>query len=145
MVIGVPKEVKPDEYRVAMTPQGAEVLVQHGHTVLIESGAGAGTGIEDDEYAAAGATIASDAASVWRQADLIVKVKEPLPSEYPLIKPAQVIFTFFHFAASEELTRAMVESRAVCIAYETIQLPDGSHPILLPMSEIAGRMAVQVG
>jgi len=145
MVIGVPKEIKPDEYRVAMTPQGVEVLTQHGHTVLIESGAGAGTGIEDDEYAAAGATIVPDATSVWRQAELIVKVKEPLPSEYPLIKPNQVIFTFFHFAASEELTRAMVRCNAVCIAYETIQLPDGTHPILLPMSEIAGRMAVQVG
>ncbi|MFN4033329.1 MAG: alanine dehydrogenase [Fimbriimonadales bacterium] len=144
MVIGVPKEIKPDEYRVAMTPSGVEVLTQHGHTVLIERGAGDGTGIPDAEYAAAGATLA-DQATVWRDAEMIVKVKEPLPSEYPLIRPSQVLFTFFHFAASEDLTRAMVQSGAVCIAYETIQTPDGAHPILLPMSEIAGRMAVQVG
>lgn len=145
MVIGVPKEIKPDEYRVAMTPSGVEILVQHGHTVLIERGAGDGTGIPDSEYEAAGACVLDHAEAVWRQADMIVKVKEPLPSEYPLIRPNQVIFTFFHFAASEQLTRAMVDSGAVCIAYETIQAPDGTHPVLLPMSEIAGRMAVQVG
>jgi alanine dehydrogenase len=145
MVIGVPKEIKPDEYRVAMTPQGVEVLVQHGHTVLVEAGAGAGTGIDDAEYVAAGAQLVPDATAVWQQAEMVVKVKEPMPEEYPLIRPNQVIFTFFHFAASEALTRAMVQSGAVCIAYETIQLPDGNHPILLPMSEIAGRMAVQVG
>ncbi|MDW8050858.1 MAG: alanine dehydrogenase [Armatimonadota bacterium] len=145
MVIGVPKEIKTDEYRVAMTPSGVEVLVQHGHRVLIERGAGEGTGISDSEYEAAGACVVDNAADVWRQADMIVKVKEPLPSEYPLIRPNQVVFTFFHFAASEELTRAMVNSGAICIAYETIQTPDGAHPVLLPMSEIAGRMAVQVG
>ncbi len=145
MVIGVPKEIKPDEYRVAMVPAGVEVLVQHGHTVLIERGAGDGTGITDAEYAKAGATLAESAEQVWREAELIVKVKEPLPSEYPLIRPKQTLFTFFHFAASESLTRAMVDSGAICIAYETIQTLDGSHPILLPMSEIAGRMAVQVG
>lgn len=145
MIIGVPKEIKPDEYRVAMTPAGVEILVQHGHTVLIERGAGDGTGISDEEYAHAGAKLMDSAESVWREAELIVKVKEPLPSEYPLIRPNQVVFTFFHFAASESLTRAMVDSGAVCIAYETIQTADGSHPVLLPMSEIAGRMAVQVG
>ena len=145
MVIGVPKEIKPDEYRVAMTPAGVEILVQHGHTVLVERGAGDGTGISDEEYAQAGAKLMDSAEAVWREAELIVKVKEPLPSEYPLVRPNQVIFTFFHFAASESLTRAMVESGAVCIAYETIQTADGSHPVLLPMSEIAGRMAVQVG
>lgn len=145
MIVGVPKEIKPDEYRVAMVPSGVEILVQHGHTVLIERGAGDGTGITDEEYAQAGATLADSAETVWQQADLIVKVKEPMPSEYPLIRPKQTIFTFFHFAANESLTRAMVDSDAVCIAYETIQTPDGSHPVLLPMSEIAGRMAVQVG
>lgn len=145
MVIGVPKEIKPDEYRVAMVPAGVEVLVQHGHTVLIERGAGDGTGISDDEYAQAGATLVEQTQQVWQEAELIVKVKEPMPSEYPLIRPNQTIFTFFHFAASESLTRAMVDSGAVCIAYETIQTADGAHPILLPMSEIAGRMAVQVG
>ncbi|MEJ5293829.1 MAG: hypothetical protein WHT28_01160, partial [Fimbriimonadales bacterium] len=145
MVIGVPKEIKPDEYRVAMTPAGVEILVQHGHTVLVERGAGDGTGISDEEYAQAGAKLMDSAEAVWREAELIVKVKEPLPSEYSLVRPNQVIFTFFHFAASESLTRAMVESGAVCIAYETIQTADGSHPVLLPMSEIAGRMAVQVG
>jgi alanine dehydrogenase len=145
MVIGVPKEIKPDEYRVAMTPSGVEVLTQHGHTVLIERGAGDGTGIPDCEYEAAGAQVVDDPAQVWRDAEMIVKVKEPLPEEYPYIRPKQVVFTFFHFAASESLTRAMVQSGAVCLAYETIQTPDGAHPILLPMSEIAGRMAVQVG
>lgn len=145
MVIGVPKEIKPDEYRVAMVPAGVEVLVQHGHTVLIERGAGDGTGISDEEYAQAGATLVEQAQQVWQEAELIVKVKEPMPSEYPLIRPNQTLFTFFHFAASESLTRAMVDSGAVCIAYETIQTADGAHPILLPMSEIAGRMAVQVG
>jgi L-alanine dehydrogenase (EC 1.4.1.1) len=145
MVIGVPKETKPDEYRVAMTPSGVEVLAQHGHTVLIERGAGDGTGIPDCEYEAAGAQVVDTPAEVWRNAEMIVKVKEPLPEEYPHIRPKQVLFTFFHFAASEALTRAMAQSGAICLAYETIQTPDGAHPILLPMSEIAGRMAVQVG
>ncbi len=145
MVIGVPKEIKPDEYRVAMVPSGVEILTQHGHTVLVERSAGDGTGIPDEEYEKAGAKVVDKASEVWSQAELIVKVKEPMASEYPYIRPKQTIFTFFHFAASEELTRAMVDSGAVCIAYETIQTPDGAHPILLPMSEIAGRMAVQVG
>lgn len=145
MVLGVPKEIKEDEYRVAMVPSGVEVLTQHGHTVLIEQGAGLGTGISDEEYSQAGATLVESAAEVWAQAALIVKVKEPQPQEYPLIRPGQVIFTFFHFAADEGLTRAMQQSGAICIAYETIELPNGSHPILTPMSEIAGRMAVQIG
>ncbi len=145
MVVGVPKEVKPDEYRVAMVPAGVETLTEAGHSVLVESGAGLGTGIEDSEYAAAGARIVGSAAEVYAQSELIVKVKEPLPTEYPLIRSGQTVFTYFHFAASEDLTRAMVASRAVCIAYETIQLADGTLPLLTPMSEVAGRMAVQEG
>lgn len=145
MIVGVPKEIKPDEYRVAMVPAGVEVLVEAGHTVLIEAGAGLGTGIPDSEYVAAGARIVPDGAAVYAEADLVVKVKEPLPSEYGLVRSGQVLFTYFHFAASEELTRAMVRSGAVCIAYETIQLPDGTLPLLTPMSEVAGRMAVQEG
>jgi len=145
MVIGVPKEVKEDEYRVAMVPAGVEVLTQHGHTVLVERDAGAGTGITNEEYAQAGAKIVENAADVWAQACMIVKVKEPMPPEYPYARSGQIIFTFFHFAADENLTRAMVNSRATCVAYETIRLPNGTHPILTPMSEIAGRMAVQVG
>lgn len=145
MIIGVPKEVKEDEYRVAMVPAGVEELVQHGHTVLVEREAGIGTGILDEEYAKVGAKLIENAADVWAQSDMIVKVKEPIPQEYPLARPGQILFTFFHFAASESLTRAMVNSSAVCIAYETIRLPNGAHPILTPMSEIAGRMSVQVG
>src|SRR5689334_20186653 len=145
MIIGVPKEIKNNEFRVALVPAGAEVLVEDGHTVLVEEGAGLGTGIEDADYVEAGAKVVSSADDVFSSADLIVKVKEPLADEYPLLKPGQVVFTYFHFAASEELTRAMVESGAVCVAYETIQLPDGTLPLLTPMSEVAGRMAVQEG
>lgn len=145
MIIGVPKEIKDNEYRVAMVPAGVDVLVEGGHTVLVEHSAGHGSGIEDEEYQAAGARVVPDAAEVWASADLIVKVKEPLPEEYPLIRSGQILFTYFHFAASEQLTRAMVESGAVCIAYETVQGPDGTLPLLIPMSEVAGRMAVQEG
>lgn len=145
MIIGVPKEVKDNEYRVALVPAGAEQLTEEGHTVLVQSGAGLGTGIEDAEYIAAGARILPTAEEVWAEADLIVKVKEPLKQEYGLLRRGQTVFTYFHFAASEELTRAMVDSGAVCIAYETIQLPDGSLPLLTPMSEVAGRMAIQQG
>jgi alanine dehydrogenase len=145
MVIGVPKEIKPDEYRVALVPAGVEALVEAGHSVLIETRAGLGTGISDEEYRAAGGTIVDSAGAVYAGAQLVVKVKEPLPSEYALIRPGQTLFTYFHFAASEELTRAMMASSAVCVAYETIQLSDGSLPLLTPMSEVAGRMAVQEG
>jgi alanine dehydrogenase len=145
MIIGVPKEIKNNEYRVALVPAGAEMLVEDGHRVLVEAGAGHGTGIEDSEYIAAGAEIVSDAKSVYDRSNLIVKVKEPLKSEYGLLRRDQIVFTYFHFAASEELTRAMVESGAVCVAYETIQLPDGTLPLLTPMSEVAGRMAIQEG
>jgi len=145
MVIGVPKEIKPDEYRVAMVPAGVEALTEAGHKVLVESGAGLGTGISDDEYRRAGALVVADPGAVYAEAELVVKVKEPLPQEYGFIRPGQTVFTYFHFAASEELTRAMVQSGAICIAYETIQLADGTLPLLTPMSEVAGRMAVQEG
>lgn len=145
MVVGVPKEIKDSEFRVAMVPAGVEVLTKAGHTVLIEKDAGKGTGISDEEYAQAGARIVPDARTVYAESDMVVKVKEPLPQEYSLIRPGQVIFTYFHFAADEGLTLAMINSGAVCIAYETLQMDDGSLPLLIPMSEIAGRMAIQEG
>ncbi|HZO91318.1 MAG TPA: alanine dehydrogenase [Chthonomonadaceae bacterium] len=145
MIVGVPKEIKDNEYRVALVPAGAEALVEAGHTVLVEAGAGLGTGIEDAEYREAGAEIVADHEAIFARAELILKVKEPLPSEYGLLRKGQAVFTYFHFAADEELTRAMVDRGVVCIAYETIQLPDGTLPLLTPMSEVAGRMAVQEG
>ncbi len=145
MIIGVPRETKDNEYRVALVPAGVEQLRKAGHTVLIEERAGLGTGITDEDYLLAGAEIVGGAAEIYSRSDMIVKVKEPLPPEYPLIRRGQVVFTYFHFAASEELTRAMIETGAVCVAYETIQLPDGSLPLLIPMSEVAGRMAIQEG
>ena len=145
MVIGVPTEVKTDEYRVALVPAGAEVLTRGGHLVLVQAGAGLGTGISDEEYASHGAEIVATAEELWGRSELIVKVKEPLPAEYPLVRPGQVLFTYFHFAANQELTRAMVERGAVCIAYETIQEEGGTLPLLTPMSEVAGRMAIQEG
>lgn len=144
MIIGVPAELKTDEYRVSLVPAGAESLTRNGHTVLVEAGAGLGTGISDAEYVAQGAEIVSTA-NVWARSELIVKVKEPLPSEYGSIRPNQVLFTYFHFAASEELSRAMLANRSVCIAYETIQEEGGTLPLLTPMSEVAGRMAIQEG
>ena len=145
MIVGIPREIKDNEFRVALVPAGVEALVEAGHTVVIETGAGQGTGIEDCEYRDAGAKILENDAAVFAQADMIMKVKEPQASEYPLLRPGQIIFTYFHFAANEELTRAMVASGAVCIAYETIQLPNGTLPLLTPMSEVAGRMAIQQG
>ena len=145
MIVGVPKEIKPGEYRVAMVPAGVEVLTRKGLEVLVESGAGAGSGFEDRAYAEAGATIVDDAPAVWHGAELVVKVKEPIAEEYPRIEPRHVVLTYFHFAGSEELTRAMMDSGAVTIAYETVQLPSGELPLLTPMSEVAGRMAVQEG
>lgn len=145
MIVGIPKEIKNNEYRVALVPSGAEALTEAGHTVLVETGAGLGTGIEDREYEETGAKIIGTAAEVFMRSDMIMKVKEPLPQEYPLLREGQIVFTYFHFAASEELTRAMVERGAVCVAYETIQLPNGTLPLLTPMSEVAGRMAVQQG
>lgn len=145
MVIGVPREIKPGENRVALTPSGVEVLRQHGHTILVEQSAGTGSGFPDEEYRAAGAEIVESARAIYAQADMIVKVKEPIAPEYELIRPGQVLFTYFHFAASEELTTAIRRSRCVAIAYETVQRADGSLPLLIPMSEVAGRMAPQEG
>jgi alanine dehydrogenase len=145
MIIGVPKEIKPDEYRVAVTPAGAEMLVQAGHSLVIESGAGLGSGFTDDYYEGAGASLRDGPGDVWAEAEMILKVKEPIEPEWPRIREGQVVFTYFHFAASEELTRAVIDSGAVAIAYETVELRTGELPLLTPMSEIAGRMAVQEG
>jgi len=145
MKIGIPKEIKTNEKRVALVPAGAAALVAAGHTVIVEAGAGLGSDFTDAQYLLADAQIAHDADAVWAASDLIVKVKEPIAPEWKRIRPGQVIFTYFHFAASEQLTRAHMDSGAVCIAYETVELPSGELPLLTPMSEVAGRMAVQEG
>ncbi|HEY9514224.1 MAG TPA: alanine dehydrogenase [Gemmatimonadaceae bacterium] len=145
MLIGVLKEIKTNENRVALVPAGSEALVAAGHEVLVEKGAGDGSGFPDELYAKAGAGIAPDAATVWRKADMIMKVKEPIEREWSNLRRGQTVFTYFHFAADEKLTQAHVASGAVCIAYETVQLPNGELPLLTPMSEVAGRMAVQEG
>ena len=145
MIIGVPKEIKPDENRVALVPVGAEQLAALGHTVLVEKGAGLGSEFLDSDYRKAGAQIVDSPQEVFQKSDMVVKVKEPLPSEYPLLREGQIVFTYFHFAASEELTRAVQESGCVAIAYETVQLPHGELNLLTPMSEVAGRMAIQQG
>jgi alanine dehydrogenase len=144
-VVGVPNEIKTHESRVAMTPVGVEELTRGGHRVLIQAGAGQGSGITDDQYRQHGAEIVPGAADIWGSADLIVKVKEPLPVEWPHLRPGQVIFTFFHFAADEALTRAVMESGASAVAYETIKDTQGRLPLLTPMSEVAGRMSIQEG
>ena len=145
MKIGVPKEIKTNENRVAVVPAGAESLVAAGHTVLMERGAGDGSGFPDEAYTKVGAKIAPDADTVWRESDMIMKVKEPIQVEWPRMRKGQLIFTYFHFAADEALTRAHLKSGAVCIAYETVELPSRELPLLTPMSEVAGRMAVQEG
>lgn len=145
MLVGVPKEIKTDEYRVAMIPVGVEELTRAGHKVLVQAGAGQGSGIPDDHYARHGAEIVADAAEVWRRADLIVKVKEPLPSEWPHLRAGQIVFTYFHFAADEKLTRAVIDSGITAVAYETIRDDQGRLPLLTPMSEVAGRMSIQEG
>jgi alanine dehydrogenase len=145
MIIGLPREIKTSENRVALVPAGAEVLTDEGHTVLVEQGAGQGSGFADESYAEVGARITATAEEVWARAEMIVKVKEPIAAEWPRMRPGQVIYTYFHFAASEELTRAVIDSGAVAVAYETVQLPSGELPLLTPMSEVAGRMAVQEG
>ncbi len=145
MRIGVPREIKNHEYRVAVTPPGVHELVQAGHDVLIERDAGAGSSIPDAEYVAAGAKIADSAADVWHEAELLLKVKEPIEEEYPLLHRGQVLFTYLHLAASEACTKALLHSGTTAIAYETVQRPDGVLPLLYPMSEVAGRMAPQVG
>jgi alanine dehydrogenase len=145
MKIGVPKEIKTNENRVALVPAGAEALVAAGHSVMMEKGAGEGSGFPDASYTAVGAKIGADADTVWREADMIMKVKEPIKVEWPRMRKGQVIFTYFHFAADKELTLAHVNSGATCIAYETVELPNRDLPLLIPMSEVAGRMAVQEG
>ena len=143
MQIGVLKEIKTEENRVSMTPSGVEILARAGHRVMIEQGAGLGSGYTDDQYRAAGAEIAATPEAIYAQAELVLHVKEPQPQEYGLIRPGQILFTYFHFAASESLTRAMLASGAVCIAYETVTDRQGTLPLLTPMSEVAGRMAAQ--
>lgn len=145
MIIGVPREIKPNENRIALTPGGAELLCHNGHTVIIEQNAGIGSGFPDELYIKAGATMIPTAAEVFAKADMIMKVKEPIAQEYSLIREGQVLFTYFHFAASRQLTEAMMKAKAVCIAYETVMKSDNSLPLLIPMSEVAGRMAPQEG
>jgi alanine dehydrogenase len=145
MLVGVPKEIKTDEYRVAMIPVGVEELTRAKHKVLIQAGAGQGSGISDEQYAVHGAEIVAAAADIWKRADLIIKVKEPLAEEWPLMRPGQIVFTYFHFAADEPLTRAVMQSGITAIAYETIKDARGNLPLLTPMSEVAGRMSIQEG
>ena len=145
MIIGVPKEIKANENRVALQPSGAEILVQNGHEVYIEKNAGMGSGFEDERYVKAGAKVLETAKEVFEKADMIMKVKEPLAQEIEMIKEGQVIFTYFHFAASQELTEGIVNSKCIAIAYETVEKEDGSLPLLNPMSEVAGRLAIQAG
>jgi alanine dehydrogenase len=145
MKIGIPKEIKTNENRVSLVPAGAESLVAAGHSVLVETGAGLGSGFTDDQYTAVGAKIAPSADATWADADMIMKVKEPIAPEWKRMKKGQAIFTYFHFAADEKLTKAHMASGAVCIAYETVELPNRELPLLVPMSEVAGRMAVQEG
>jgi alanine dehydrogenase len=145
MIVGVPKEIKAEENRVALTPAGVSALVSHGHRVLVERDAGAGSGLSDAQYRAAGARVLTSARQVWTGAELVLKVKEPLPSEYRHLRAGLVLFTYLHLAASAELTRTLQRKRLCAIGYETLQLADGSLPLLAPMSEVAGRLAIQVG
>jgi alanine dehydrogenase len=145
MIVGVPKETKRDEYRVAMLPVGVEELVRSGHQVLVQRTAGSGSGLLDDDYAACGATLVDSAEKVFAAADMIVKVKEPQPPELSLIRPRQVVFTYFHFAASRELTEGFLSTGATAVAYETLRDDRGRLPLLIPMSEVAGRMSIQEG
>lgn len=145
MIIGVPKEIKNNENRVGMTPAGVAEMVKRGHRVYVQQTAGLGSGFSDEEYKAAGAELLPSIEAVYAAAEMIVKVKEPIAPEYPLVRPGQVLFTYFHFAADRELTDAMQASGAVCIAYETVEKADRSLPLLIPMSEVAGRMSVQEG
>ncbi len=145
MIVGVPREIKADEYRVGMLPVGVEELTSRGHQVLVEAGAGLGSGLADHSYLNAGATLVADGREVYGRADLIVKVKEPLPDEYALIRRNQTLFTYFHFAASRQLTDAMLKSGSICLAYETLRDSRGRLSLLTPMSEVAGRMSIQEG
>ncbi len=145
MIVGIPKEIKVAEERVCMTPAGVVAMVHNGHQVLVEKNAGAGSGFEDALYIKAGADIVDSPAKIYAKSDMVMHVKEPQPSEYDLIRQGQIIFTYLHLAADEPQTRALMKSKAVCIAYETVEKADGSLPLLLPMSEVAGRMAAQEG
>lgn len=145
MIIGIPKEIKTHENRVSLLPGGVRQFVRRGHDVLVETGAGAGSSFSDEAYRESGASVLESAEEIWRRAEMIMKVKEPIREEYSRMKPGQVIFTYFHFAASRELTEAVITSGAVAIAYETVEKEDGSLPLLIPMSEVAGRMAPQEG
>lgn len=145
MIIGVPKEIKNNENRVAVTPAGVSEFVRHGHTVYVQDTAGEGSGFSNEEYVEAGAQLLPTIEEVYAIADMIVKVKEPIESEYKLIKKDQLLFTYFHFASHQPLTNAMIESGAVCLAYETVEKADRSLPLLVPMSEVAGRMSIQEG
>jgi len=145
MIIGIPKEIKPKENRVAITPAGALEMKSKGHKVFVQKNAGIGSGFSDDAYVEAGATILSSIEEVYDRSEMILKVKEPIAQEYNLIKENQLLFTYFHFASSEELTKAMIKRKSVCLAYETVELTDRSLPLLIPMSEVAGRMAIQEG
>jgi len=145
MVIGVPKEIKANENRVALLPVGAQILIKNNHKVILETNAGSGSGFSDDDYKAVGVEIANKPEEIFKNADMIMKVKEPINNEYKMIREGQIIFTYFHFAASKELTEAIMKSKCVAIAYETVQKEDRSLPLLIPMSEVAGRMAPQEG
>jgi alanine dehydrogenase len=145
MIIGVPKEIKTEENRVAVTPTGVAAFAARNHKVLLQKGAGLGSGFSDRAYEVAGAVVVEFAKEIWQQANLIMKVKEPQESEYPLLKPGLILFTYLHLAANESVTRALLERKVTAIGYETIQLDDGSLPLLAPMSEIAGRLSIQVG
>jgi len=145
MIIGIPREIKSNENRVALTPSGAEILQNHGHSVLVENNAGVGSGFKNEDYVAAGAEIIATPKEVFDRAEMIMKVKEPIAQEYSLIRKGQLLFTYFHFAADRALTDAVVKSGSIAIAYETVQKTDGSLPLLIPMSEVAGRMAPQEG
>ncbi len=143
MIVGILKEIKPSENRVSMTPAGVEIMRQNGHKILVEQTAGVNSGFSDSDYAAAGAEIVDTPEGVFAQSDMVMHVKEPLPPEYGLIRKDQIVFTYLHLAAAEELTHVLMKSQSVNIAYETIQKADGSLPLLTPMSEVAGRMAIQ--
>src|SRR5215475_2250973 len=145
MKVGIPREIKNHEYRVAITPAGVHELVRGGHQVVIEAGAGEGSSIPDEDFVTAGAKILATADDVWAEGELILKVKEPIAEEYPRMRPGQVLFTYLHLAASKECTDALLDRKVTGIAYETVELPDRSLPLLAPMSEVAGRMAPQVG
>ncbi|QMV45196.1 alanine dehydrogenase [Cohnella cholangitidis] len=145
MIIGLPKEIKKQEYRVALTPAGCEMVVRQGQRVIVQRGAGEGSGFSDEEYVTAGASLAADAAEVWSAAEMIVKVKEPLQEEFAYFREGQILFTYLHLAAASELAQQLLDKKVTAIAYETIQAPNGSLPLLTPMSEVAGRMSVQEG